>query len=1225
MSGKLRQAFRASGLDASGENVINVAHPRVGELLDGVNLGYFIDENTVQTYDETRDTYNKDFIVEYNQRLYKNIIPISTAEPFDPIKWKKMRTDPEWEDVDSSIGANVGDFLFLTASSAITITLPEKPISGDSVTIKDGKGVLSQFPATVTAAGGLTIQAHGITGSFTSETSMLINRPASTVYFVYNGIAWTYQIFHDPYSTFIDASHPTQQTGHLANGGYIANCEELITYDGSSKIIAISLPRHPVPGDIVYLNDVSVLRNQTRLQLSTHPLVSDQTIVNPITGVSDELHTIDNIGHAEVLYLGGDDNTWVMTITHDGQPWEEIGGTTDKELIVNRRYNINIQNSVPSMTITLPRSPVNGDWVELSNVKTAGKAVTVKVHPQFGSDDNNATANEYKIVRTLDEYRMVKYTEFAATVDTYNESFTISDEDRGYSFVLYYDATRKVWDFTNISSRVDIADENYRKRPGLLKLASPTEALAHGIDYAAPEDRNKPWADQKPLKDHAITVETLDARRAAEDQVGIARVATLSTAEALEMSRAISGGNETSRYPDSAFRHDIFITPRSLNARTALENRRGLVEIATQNETRSTTNDTQVLTPKKFHAAQAEEDLTGVGKLVVASNNIGPDGTVTSYADMRADRTINGSSDTVYDKENHTRFVTPKMLDEYRATEEQPGTLWVAKSNEIRVNNSTVDDAIITPKKLAAWKASNTIRGISRAATQAEANATSGSGEAFERVFISPETLNERYATESRRGVAEIATQAEVDAGSLDSRIVTPKKLKVWLDRDHFVTAGTDGLSHSGTIWDDVTFSIASATETQRGTLQVATQAEANSQSSPLDNVMITPKKLNARRASESLAGIVRLATTAEIDAGAANNEIVVTPSDLTRWTRDAANARSSETRYGVTRSATISDTFVGDSTSGSSKPYTEYLRDRYAVSPYGLHYALRNYLPLNAKADDSDLLDGLDSTQFARSDTNDTINGIYTFTKNELILQGANPRFTFYDKTDGDGTTREIYYQTGDIGFTDGENNWQLKVARNGNTDVYGNFTAAGTGSFGGSIREDEGSPNDRSPGSGTLRTKYLGIDNMAKTAAKWETARKITFNGDLTGSVTFDGSSNVTASVQVKDNSHNHSGENITSGTISNDRLNKASRTQKGIIQVTSDVRTADPVDPSADHAALSAGAGKALSERIDTFTPDGGTGESVKYREYVQVGSVRMATSSEGVLEFTFGHAT
>lgn len=1228
---EFRRAFRASGLDASGQNVINVAQPRANELLDGINLGYFIDRNTVQEYDAKRPYYPKDFIVEYNQRLYKNIIKITSPEPFDPQKWKNIRTDPAWEDTDTSIGANFGDFLLLTASSPITVTLPENPNTGDSITIKDGKGVLSTYPCTITAAGGESIQNYSINGTNQSQTSIAYNVPNSTIYLVYNGTVWTYQINQEPYNTYLDGNHATQQGGYLGLGGYHVSVGETVTYEGSGKKITVTLPLTPNVGDRVYLRDVSYLENQTTIQIGVNSLSENQIIQNPISGERTSVISLDTIGDSEILYI--DDNgtgVWVVTVSNNPHLWTYIGDSGLVELKPRSRYSIEIADSINSMTITLPPKPVDGDWIELSHNKTVHKKVVVKVHPDFGASDSSAGKDEYKVFLDFETYRQKKYSHYVNFKPFFVDSFEISDYDAGYSFVLYYDGNRKVWTFGNISTRIDVADENHRKRPGIVPLASPSEARAHGIEYSHSEDTSKSWSNQKPLKDHVITVETLDARRASESQVGMARVASLTTNEALELSRTLSAGNQGVRYPDTNFRHDIFITPRSLNARTATETRRGLVELATQNETRSTSNNEQVITPMKFHAAQAEENLTGVAKLTKASNNIAATGLVSSTANMRSDRSVNGLNDTVFDKTDHLRVVTPKMLDEYRATEDQPGTLWVAKGNELRINDSQVDNAIITPKKLAAWKASSTIRGIARSATQTETNSISGSGESWTTVFVTPETLNSRTATESRRGVAEIATQAEVDAGADDTRITSPLKLKTWLNRDHFRTATTDGLSHTGTIWGNVAFSIASATETQRGTLQVATQAESNAQTSALDDVMITPKKLNARRATESLTGIVRLATPAEVAAGSIGTEVVLTPSDLTYWTRSAANSRSSETRYGTVQLATAAESFVGNDTAGSTKAYTAYLRTPYAVTPYGLNYALQNYLPLHAKADDSELLDGLDSTQYARSDVDDVIGGVYTFTKNEIRVNGANPRIQFTDSTDSN-SKMELYFQSGSMGFTAGDDKWKLKVSNLGDVDVTRALTTGSTITAGSTITENESGLNVdssystyKSPATGSLRSKYLGINNVSKAAVKWVTARKVTFTGDLTGNFTIDGSGNVSTNIQVNDNSHNHSGENITSGTINNARLIKSSRTSQGIVQVTSDVRTADPASASSPHSALSAGAGKKLSERIDLFTPDGGTGESVKYRDYIQVGNVRMSTNNQGVLEFTFGHA-
>ncbi|ELI5427410.1 tail fiber domain-containing protein [Vibrio parahaemolyticus] len=51
------------------------------------------------------------------------------------------------------------------------------------------------------------------------------------------------------------------------------------------------------------------------------------------------------------------------------------------------------------------------------------------------------------------------------------------------------------------------------------------------------------------------------------------------------------------------------------------------------------------------------------------------------------------------------------------------------------------------------------------------------------------------------------------------------------------------------------------------------------------------------------------------------------------------------------------------------------------------------------------------------------------------------------------------------------------------------------------------------------------LPVNGTANKADKWTNSRKITLNGDLTGSVDIDGSTNVTLSASVKNNSHTHS----------------------------------------------------------------------------------------------------
>ena len=95
-----------------------------------------------------------------------------------------------------------------------------------------------------------------------------------------------------------------------------------------------------------------------------------------------------------------------------------------------------------------------------------------------------------------------------------------------------------------------------------------------------------------------------------------------------------------------------------------------------------------------------------------------------------------------------------------------------------------------------------------------------------------------------------------------------------------------------------------------------------------------------------------------------------------------------------------------------------------------------------------------------------------------------------------------------------------------------------------------------------GTGASNQVFHDGYHPNADKWTTARTLSLSGDASGSVSWDGSANATLSVTVADDSHNHiisnidglqsaldakltsssglNASNLTSGTISNDRLN-------------------------------------------------------------------------------------
>nr|5NXH_A Chain A, Long-tail fiber proximal subunit [Tequatrovirus T4]5NXH_B Chain B, Long-tail fiber proximal subunit [Tequatrovirus T4]5NXH_C Chain C, Long-tail fiber proximal subunit [Tequatrovirus T4] len=187
------------------------------------------------------------------------------------------------------------------------------------------------------------------------------------------------------------------------------------------------------------------------------------------------------------------------------------------------------------------------------------------------------------------------------------------------------------------------------------------------------------------------------------------------------------------------------------------------------------------------------------------------------------------------------------------------------------------------------------------------------------------------------------------------------------------------GLVESGTLWDHYTLNILEANETQRGTLRVATQVEAAA--GTLDNVLITPKKLLGTKSTEAQEGVIKVATQSETVTGTSANT-AVSPKNL-KWIAQSEPTWAATTAIrGFVKTSSGSITFVGNDTVGSTQDLELYEKNSYAVSPYELNRVLANYLPLKAKAADTNLLDGLDSSQFIRRDIAQTVNGSLTLTQ---------------------------------------------------------------------------------------------------------------------------------------------------------------------------------------------------------------------------------------------------
>jgi hypothetical protein len=116
-----------------------------------------------------------------------------------------------------------------------------------------------------------------------------------------------------------------------------------------------------------------------------------------------------------------------------------------------------------------------------------------------------------------------------------------------------------------------------------------------------------------------------------------------------------------------------------------------------------------------------------------------------------------------------------------------------------------------------------------------------------------------------------------------------------------------------------------------------------------------------------------------------------------------------------------------------------------------------------------------------------------------------------------------------------------------------------------------------------------YLGISSNAVSASRWANARTITLGGDLTGSVSIDGSANVTLNAEVSNDSHTHafanitskpttlSGYGITDAVLANTAITGATKTKitfdaKGLVTAGADLVAADI--PNLDTAKITTG---------------------------------------------------
>lgn len=911
---EIKRKFRAEdGLDAGGDKIINVALADRTVGTDGVNVDYLIQENTVQQYDPTRG-YLKDFVIIYDNRFWAAINDIpKPAGTFNSGRWRALRTDANWITVSS------GSYQLK---------------SGEAISVNTAAGNDITFTLPSTPIDGDTIILQDIGGkpgvnqvlivapvqsivNFRGEQvrSVLMTHPKSQLVLIFSNRLW--QMYVADYSREAVIATP-------ANTYQAQSNDFIVRRFTSAAPINIKLPRFANHGDIINFVDLDKLNPLYHTIVTTY----DET-----TSIQEDgTHSIEGRTSIDGFLMYDDNEKLWRLFDGDNKARLRII-TTNSNIRPNEEVMVFGANNGTAQTIEL-KLPTNisvGDTVKISmNYMRKGQTVKIKA------------AGEDKIASSVQLLQFPKRSEYPPEAEWVTVQELVFNGETNYVPVLQLayieDSDGKYWVVQqNVPTveRVDSLNDSTRARLGVIALATQAQA---NVDL-----------ENSPQKELAITPETLANRTATETRRGIARIAT--TAQV----------NQNTTF---SFADDIIITPKKLNERTATETRRGVAEIATQQETNTGTDDTTIITPKKLQARQGSESLSGIVTFVS-----------TAGATPASSRELNGTN--VYNKNTNNLVVSPKALDQYKATPTQQGAVILAVESEVIAGQSQEGwaNAVVTPETLHKKTSTDGRIGLIEIATQSEVN----TGTDYTRA-VTPKTLNDRKATESLSGIAEIATQVEFDAGVDDTRISTPLKIKTRFNStDRTSVVALSGLVESGTLWDHYTLNILEANETQRGTLRVATQVEAAA--GTLDNVLITPKKLLGTKSTEAQEGVIKVATQSETVTGTSANT-AVSPKNL-KWIVQSEPTWAATTAIrGFVKTSSGSITFVGNDTVGSTQSLELYEKNSYAVSPYELNRVLANYLPLKAKAADTNLLDGLDSSQFIRRDIAQTVNGSLTLTQ---------------------------------------------------------------------------------------------------------------------------------------------------------------------------------------------------------------------------------------------------
>ncbi|BES53275.1 hypothetical protein [Aeromonas phage phiWae14] len=958
------QPLRATaGLDAAGHRAINFGYPDKTKGGDGVNVDFFTYENTIQPHSPSR-TYPKDFAVTYNDRIYISEVEITAPEPFNLNKWKATRVDPSWRVVTSTanLQGNVrqGEYILSQIVGANSVyTMPfdaanNIPAAGDTVVIKDNGFATHDYEIVVNGNGK----------KINNQATHRITLSGSTTVFIYNGTEWVAQLWAqgDSNRTYVSSSSyiPGENFFRAKVGDHLVRETQ---YGGG---IRIRLPRYANHGDTIVTYDLDRLNPLTKTEFFVYPNSNHKILV----GVGEtpvDSAKFDSTGWGYFVF-DARINQWRVFDADTKARWNMI--ESNYTAILGEKLAVHAANATDTITVTFPQEASNGDsFIIDTSYMVQGSKITVKIPDAQANDyivpDENALGTPY-----VSKYRdIVKdLTKFT----TKTETFTIDGRSHQWEFTYFRNALGTgldVWVLISNTPMPFRVDRNDTSFVGLAAIATQVEVNKNKEQITTGQNRDC---------EAFVTPETLSNKVATQTNRGIARLAT--DAE----SKATSGTTEAW--------NSVIMTPERVNNRLATETMRGVLTVATQAQANAMSGTGEMwaqtaITPKVLDGRKSTETQTGITYQVIQAGA------------KQAERGTKGVG--VHDFDEHYRYVTPKVLFEKVATETSQGMGFVATQPETDAgtDNHVNGPLLVTAKTLQGRQATTALTGLSRAVTDAEMS--SNTPPTGDNIHVTPDAIVKRTANETRWGLAETATQAEVDAGTLHDRwFVTPKTFGVWLNGTRLTVDVSSGLTTAGSIWAGQSFNIVESTETQRGTLRTATQAETNTMINPLDNVMITPKKLNDRKASETLTGIIEIATKAESDAGTDATR-AMTPIRVLDSMRTSANHRMNESRYGVgmmcvlANDASANTVWQGDDIQGSTRPVGQYATDNIVVSPRALNTALAHYLPLLGVAESSRSMDTADGTRVKADDwirrtVAQTITGGMKFTESPVIERAS-------------------------------------------------------------------------------------------------------------------------------------------------------------------------------------------------------------------------------------------